>query len=257
MKKPIFIMSALILTGGIIGTVQHTGGTMRSSAFDVEPTYTVTVPAGISLGETAVITAQDLSLQEGESVRVWLTGTGETDNAFRLHSDDNEITYSITQDGEQVGIGSQILSAKSGDDTQTANLMFSLPNEEKPYPGIYQGTVQFTISAVDENRRAVSVPGLGYVNAQAGETAVNINLYNPEGNPCYFRYEIVLKDTEETIWQSDELIAPGMQINQIELSHALETGTYPAVLKITILSLDEQAELNGSEVGFELRVKEG
>ena len=227
---------------------------MRSSAFDVEPTYTVTIPAGITLGETAVITAQNLNLQNGESVRVWLSGTGETDNAFRLHSDTHELTYSVTQDGEKVGIGSQILCAKSDNETQTASLNFSLP-EGRPYPGTYQGSVQFTISAVDESIRNVSVPGVGYINAQAGETAVNVNLYNPEGNPCYFRYEIVLKDTGETIWKSDELISPGMQVSQIELSHALEEGTYPAVLKITILSLDEQAELNGSEVGFELRVK--
>lgn len=255
MNKPIILVSALALTIGIVGTAQHTGGTMRSSAFDVEPTYTVTIPAGITLGETAVITAQDFALQEWESVRVWLSGTGETDNAFRLHSDTHELTYSVTQDGKNIRIGSQILCAKSGDGTQTANLAFSLPNETKPYPGTYQGSVQFTISAVDESIRNVSVPGVGYINAQAGETAVNVNLYNPEGNPCYFRYEIVLKDTGETIWKSDELISPGMQVNQIELSHALEQGDYPAVLKITILSLDEQAELNGSEIGFELRVK--
>ena len=255
MNKPIIMMAALALTIGIVGAVQHTGETMRSSAYDVEPTYTVTIPAGITLGETAVITAQDLSLQEYESVRVWLSGTGETDNAFRLHSDTHELTYSVTQDGENIRIGSQILCAKSGDNMQTANLSFSLPNETKPYPGTYQGTVQFTISAVDESRRNVSVPGLGYINARAGETAVNTNLYNPESNPCYFRYEMILKDTGETIWKSDKLISPGMQINKIELTHALEAGTYPAVLKITILSLDEQAELNGSEVGFELRVK--
>ena len=255
MNKPIIIMAALALTIGIVGAVQHTGETMRSSAYDVEPTYTVTIPAGITLGETAVITAKNLTLQEYESVRVWLTGTGETDNAFRLHSGTHELTYSITQNSEQVSIGSQILCAKSGDDTQTANLAFSLPNETKPYPGTYQGTVQFTISAVDESRRNVSVPGLGYLNIPAGETAVNVNLYNPEGNPCYFQYEMILKDSGETLWKSDELLSPGMQINQIELSHALETGTYPAVLKITILSLDDKTELNGSEIGFELRVK--
>ena len=29
-----------------------------------------------------------------------------------------------------------------------------------------------------------------------------MNLMNPEGNPCYFTFEIVLNDTDETIYTS-------------------------------------------------------
>ncbi len=256
MNRPIFVITAFALIATTIGMVQYEKETLRSFADDVVPTYTVTVPSTINLGETAVITAQDLSLQEWESVRVWLTGTGEEDNAFRLHSDTHELTYSISQNGETIGIGAQVLSATSNDEIQTANLAFSLP-EGHPYPGEHQGTVQFTISAADQNRRSVLIPGIGYLNVRAGETAVNVNFYNPEGNPCYFRHELVLKDSGETLWKSDELLSPNMRINQITLAHALEAGTYPAVLKISVLSLENEAELNGSEIGFELRVKEG
>lgn len=255
MNKPVFIMTALAFAAAVIGVLPVREESVNASAN--APAYTVTVPATISLGETAVITAQDLSLQEWESVRVWLTGTGETDNAFRLHSDTHEITYSVTQNGEAVTIGKQVLYAQSGDEIKKANLDFSLPNETRPYPGEYQGTVQFTVSSVDESRRSVLIPGFGYINVPAGQTAVNVNFYNPEGNPCYFRYELLLQDTGETLWTSDELLSPAMHINQITLSHALEAGTYPAVLKITTLSLDDQSELNNSEVCFELRVKEG
>lgn len=255
MNRPLCLVAALTLCAGVIGAVQLNKNAVRSSAAANAPTYTVTVPAGICLGETAVITAQDLSLQEGESVRVWLSGTGEADNAFRLHSDSSELTYTVTQDGEPVGIGSQILQAVPGE-AQSANLQFSLP-EGRPFPGTYQGTVEFTISAVDENKRSVSVPGVGYINAKAGETIVPVNLYNPEGNPCYLSYEIVLEETGETLWKSEELLSPGMKLSQIRLARALDAGNYKAVLKVTPLSLDDQSEMNGSEVAFELRVKEG
>ena len=186
-------------------------------------------------------------------MRVWLTGTGETDNAFRLHSDTHELTYTVTQDGKAVGIGTAVLTAKPGKDASAA-LDFSLP-EERPYPGSYAGTVQFTVSAVDENTRSVAVPGIGYVNAKAGDKKVQIGLYNPEGNPCYFQYEISLKDTGEVIYTSDDLIVPGTSVDTIELTRALDAGSYPALLKVRVLSLDTQEDMNGSEISFELRVK--
>ncbi len=256
MNRPLVIMTALAMCAGVIGAVQLNQNAVRSSAAENAPAYTVTLPAGISLGDTAVISAQDLNLQEGESVRVWLSGTGEEDNAFRLHSESHELTYSITQDGEPVDIGSQVFRADPGSDTQSAALQFSLP-DGRPLPGTYLGTVEFTISAVDENRRSVAVPGVGYLNATAGETLVPVNFFNPEGNPCYFRYEIVLADTGETLWKSDDLLTPGMKISQIELAKPLDAGNYAAVLKVIPLSLDQQQELNSSEIGFELRVKEG
>jgi len=255
MKKPLAFVMALAVTAGVIGAVQLNQNAVRSSAAENAPTYTVTVPAGVRLGETAVITAQDLALNEGESVRVWLTGTGETDNAFRLHSTSNTLIYTVTQDGEPVGIGTEVLNAAPGE-AQSAELSFGLP-EGRPLPGTYLGTVEFTISAVDENRRSVAVPGVGYLNATAGETLVPVNFFNPEGNPCYFRYEIVLADTGESLWKSEELLPPGMKISQIELAKPLDAGNYAAVLKVIPLSLDQQQELNSSEIGFELRVKEG
>ena len=46
---------------------------------------------------------------------------------------------------------------------------------------------------------------------------------NPEGNPCYFTFTLVLKDTDETIYQS-KMVEPGKAITQITLSKELSAG---------------------------------
>lgn len=61
---------------------------------------------------------------------------------------------------------------------------------------------------------------------------------NPEGNPCYFTFEIVLTETAETIYTS-KMVEPGKAITEVELTRALEPGEYLAVLKITTASLED------------------
>ena len=40
------------------------------------------------------------------------------------------------------------------------------------------------------------------ITIEADKKDVQMNLMNPEGNPCYFTFEIVLNDTDETIYTS-------------------------------------------------------
>ena len=74
-----------------------------------------------------------------------------------------------------------------------------------------------------------------------------MNLINPEGNPCYFTFEIVLTEENETIYVS-EIVEPGKSITDVTLSHALEKGEYPAVIKITTTSLEDGLAMNGANV---------
>lgn len=91
------------------------------------------------------------------------------------------------------------------------------------------------------------IPGYPKITVPAGETKVKMNLKNPEGNPCYFTFEIVLTETEETIYTS-KMVEPGKAITEVELTRALKPGEYPAVLKITTASLEDGSEMNGADV---------
>ena len=46
-----------------------------------------------------------------------------------------------------------------------------------------------------EKPEGIRIPGYPKITVPAGETKVKMNLKNPEGNPCYFTFEIVLTET--------------------------------------------------------------
>lgn len=100
---------------------------------------------------------------------------------------------------------------------------------------------------IREKPEGIRIPGYPRITISADTKDVTMNLQNPEGNPCYFTFEIVLTDEEETIYTS-KLVEPGKAITDVTLSHALEKGEYPAVIKITTTSLTDGSEMNGAEV---------
>ena len=74
-----------------------------------------------------------------------------------------------------------------------------------------------------------------------------MNLYNPEGNPCYFTFEIVLSDSNETIYKSD-MVEPGKAITNVKLKYGLAEGEHNAVIKISTASLTDGKAMNGANV---------
>ena len=89
---------------------------------------------------------------------------------------------------------------------------------------------------------------------EADKKDVQMNLMNPEGNPCYFTFTLVLKDTDETIYQS-KMVEPGKAITQITLSKELSAGEYPAILKISTAVMDDGRAMNGANVETVLKVQ--
>ena len=85
------------------------------------------------------------------------------------------------------------------------------------------------------------------ITIEADKKDVQMNLMNPEGNPCYFTFEIVLNDTDETIYTS-KMVEPGKAITEVTLEKALAAGEYPATIKITTASLTDGAAMNGANV---------
>ena len=47
----------------------------------------------------------------------------------------------------------------------------------------------------DAPAAGIKIPGYPSITLPKDQKTVNVALLNPEGNPCYFTFEIVLKDT--------------------------------------------------------------
>ena len=98
----------------------------------------------------------------------------------------------------------------------------------------------------------IKIPGYGTVTLPSGTTDVKMILLNPEGNPCYFVFDLVVNG--ETYYKSD-LVEPSMCIEDLQLTRPLPKGTHTATLKIGTYSLDESlSPMNGANVDFELIV---
>lgn len=95
--------------------------------------------------------------------------------------------------------------------------------------------------------KGIKIPGYPSITIPADKKDVTVALLNPEGNPCYFIFELVLKDTDETLYTS-KLVPPGQAITSITLSKPLEAGQHNAVIKISTYSLDSQSPMNGANV---------
>ena len=111
------------------------------------PTYTVTIPATVELGETAEIKAENVVVEKGSQVEVKLTDTSEANNSFKLKSNEGaELAYTVNNGTNNISIGDTVL-AVNPDDTSTgaATLIFTQSGEAE-FAGDYSGTVTFTIS---------------------------------------------------------------------------------------------------------------
>lgn len=100
----------------------------------------------------------------------------------------------------------------------------------------------------DGKSEGIKIPGYPSIGLPADTKDVEVALLNPEGNPCYFKFEVVLADTQETLYTS-KLVPPGKAITRITLSRALPAGEYKAVIKISTTSLEDGVTaMNGANV---------
>lgn len=104
-----------------------------------------------------------------------------------------------------------------------------------------------TEQAQAEEAASIKIPGYPSITLPAGQTNVQMELWNPDGNPCYFTFELVLKDSDEVLYTS-KLVPPGDVISDVTLSRALDAGEYQATLRITTTSLEDGSAMNGANV---------
>lgn len=105
------------------------------------------------------------------------------------------------------------------------------------------------------NTDGISIPGYSKVVFPANERDVKMVLLNPEGNPCYFRFTLILSQTGEELVKTN-LVPPGMAVTDLTLSRKLETGEYELEILIESFSLDQNfAPMNGAKVSTVLYVR--
>ena len=100
----------------------------------------------------------------------------------------------------------------------------------------------------------IAVPGYPQIYLPAGQTEVEVAFFNPEDNPCYFTFQLVLKEGEEILYESKQ-VPPGEAVTKATLRRALEAGEYPAVLKIATASTTDLSPMNGANMETVLQVQ--
>ncbi len=135
---------------------------------------------------------------------------------------------------------------QGGDDRTSAQSDGSKPSIElDENAGAYTGEKPQDKSG--ESAVGIKIPGYPSITIKKDSQDVTMALLNPEGNPCYFKFVIALKDTDETLFES-KYVKPGDCIYDVHLNKPLAEGEYPAVIKISTISLDGEPPLNGANV---------
>ncbi|MDM1009522.1 hypothetical protein QTI98_10010 [Clostridium perfringens] len=100
----------------------------------------------------------------------------------------------------------------------------------------------------------ILIPGYEKWTLKEGSNTINSALFNPEGNPCFFKYTIVEKQTGDVLYES-KLVPPGKGITPIKLNKTFKKGNYTVVLKFESFDLeDTDIQYNGSDVEIQLNV---
>ncbi|MCL1829158.1 MAG: hypothetical protein FWG32_06650 [Oscillospiraceae bacterium] len=99
----------------------------------------------------------------------------------------------------------------------------------------------------------IKIPGYQSITIPASTDNVNITLLNPEGNPCYFTFELILEDTGESLYKS-KMVEPSQYIGQVTLERPLAKGEYSLTIKIRTYALESLVEMNNADVETTLAV---
>lgn len=111
-------------------------------------------------------------------------------------------------------------------------------------PGIkdYDPKIEMPVNA-DPDR--IAIPGYGDLTMLADTDELYVALWNPDTNPCYFKFTIMLEENEKILYESG-LVPPGKAITTVKLKKKLSEGTYPVLVKMDTFSLnDGETPMNG------------
>lgn len=97
----------------------------------------------------------------------------------------------------------------------------------------------------------IALPGYSEIPMYADSDYMQIALWNPTGNPCFFQFSIVMGD--EVLYES-KLVPPGLAVQEQTLSRTIPEGTYDATIKIRCYDLeDTEEEMNGGAINVTIK----
>lgn len=128
---------------------------------------------------------------------------------------------------------------------------------KKEGPNLDESAISYHIEGLkNEDPSNISIPLFGKLKVDGRTMEVEAHLANPQGNPCYFEYRIILKDGNEELYHS-KMIEPGTAIPKFVLNKKLKQGSYDGVIVIDTFSLkDHKTQMNGGEMDITLVVEE-
>ena len=134
-------------TTAFADTIVNPADGQMKVTYTVNPSYTVTIPASVTLGQTATVSASNVKIGKNENLIVRLTNTSGANNAFTVKAGDEVLTYTVKKGSADININSEVLSVNTltTGDALTAQLSFDA-STSATYAGTYTGTVTFTVS---------------------------------------------------------------------------------------------------------------
>lgn len=103
------------------------------------------------------------------------------------------------------------------------------------------------------DKTRILVPSYSEFLMNADTDTLSANLFNPDGNPCFFQYTIVLADKGTVLYKS-KLVPPGKAIQDPTLTQTMKQGTYKIIVRIKSYDLnDYKTEFNGAEIPTTLK----
>ena len=153
MKK----LFALILTVAMIATMSttafaaNTTGGSTEVSFNVDPTYTVTIPATVELNkvdtEGVVTYENDYTIEAVAGVRLKKNEYIEVTVASDFEMTTTEgatLAYAITKGGNAVGTGGVVAEFETDKAAQSTTIHIAANDPD--YAGVYKDTVTFTVA---------------------------------------------------------------------------------------------------------------
>ena len=167
MKKllTLALVGAMLTATGITAFAETT-----NVSYDVQPTYTVSIPAAVTLSDadvTADITASNVILEDGKQIKVDLTAASNTasGSTFNAKNGDSAVTYTITGD-KAIAVGDTVATFTANG---SKNLTFSAANKSAAtVAGAHTETLTFSI-AVEDASSTITIGGVT-LNYSSGDT---------------------------------------------------------------------------------------
>lgn len=109
--------------------------------------------------------------------------------------------------------------------------------------------------------KGVAIPGWGKIVIPANQKEdIPVDFFNPEDNEglYYLTFEIrLLNDSEQgyEVLYTSGLIEPGLHIQKISLTRALEAGEYDAVIHVQPYRMSNKSTTNNADMKTKLIVK--